>query len=984
MDLFTLAAKLKLDSSDFEKGMRNAEKQGKGFADKLNRGFEKLGKTIKTTTKALTVGFGAAVAATVPVIKKAVSAYGNYQQLVGGVETLFKEASVFVLQDAKKAYREAGISANQYMEMATSFAASLMQGLGGDSVKAAEAANRAIIDMSDNANKMGTDIESIQNAYRGFSKQNFTMLDNLKLGYGGTKTEMERLLKDAEKLTGRKFDISNFADIVDAVHVIQVNMGIAGTTADEAASTITGSWGSVKASWEDLLVAMADPKGDVKAATQNFIESGKTMLGNVLPTIKQAISGLGDFIAEVAPMIAEELPGMIADFLPKFLKAGAALAKGIWKGLKSAWKKIDFKEIGNKLKTSIANFLKIDPDTMTLSSVVKTAFEKLRDWLKTKAGNIKLKFAELLDLGDDASWLDIARKVVNKIGEKFKGLVSDTKVKLAEMLGFVDDKGNVLEGTSWGEIGGKLIEKVKEGVKRKVNDLRITLAGLLGFTDANGKVLEDTTWGEIGKKMVEGITSAFHKGGTFLQKLILGDKYKEGESSWKQVGTELADWISEAFKEGGVLDTFIKNFADKVEGIATFIGRAVIGFSKWLDDPENLATISNVLTTIITAIANSLTKIVTPLANTIVKVLGDTDVQNAVIALAETVITTLWKLITEGPDVVKVGAGLYLGKKALDIFKLGKGIFGGGAKEAAKEATKSGGLWSAIKSAGSGMKTLLPALVDALPVALVAVTGAHFVDSLVQFFKGTAPGMVSQKEVDAYYSGIKDDQAKYESEEYKNLTKEVSALQTTLSILSEVQKDSGTAVEKLLSMRGTSDWTAIRKYAPEASRELANALKAVDEGWGDGMAVLDALQKVREELKNNVQIKINQQELQKQLDEENLTADVVLNPVFADVSSFFGFTPKAKGAWDIPYDNYPALLHRGERVLTASQARHQESSYGTAEIVGAIQSLRNDMQNLKLVVGRKTFGRAVVDYGGSGMDGYIGRSENKLAAGYGS
>lgn len=175
MDLFELAAKIKLDSSDYDKGLAKAEKQGKGFADKLSRGFEKITKSVKTASKALTVGFGAAVAATVPIIKKAVSAYANYEQLVGGVETLFKDAAGFVLDDAKQAYKEAGISANQYMEISTSFAAALMAGLENDGVKAAEAAKRAIVDMSDNANKMGTDIESIQNAYRGFSKQNFTI-----------------------------------------------------------------------------------------------------------------------------------------------------------------------------------------------------------------------------------------------------------------------------------------------------------------------------------------------------------------------------------------------------------------------------------------------------------------------------------------------------------------------------------------------------------------------------------------------------------------------------------------------------------------------------------------------------------------------------------------------------------------------------------------------------------------------------------------
>jgi hypothetical protein len=483
MDLFELAAKIKLDSSDYDRGMEKAEKRGKGLANALSGSFEKITKGVKTASKALTVGFGAAVAATVPVIKKAVSAYAKYEQLVGGVETLFKEASVFVLQDAKKAYKEAGISANQYMEIATSFAASLMQGLGGDSVKAAEAANKAIIDMSDNANKMGTDIESIQNAYRGFSKQNFMMLDNLKLGYNGTKTEMERLLKDAEKLTGRKYDISNFADIIDAIHEIQVNMGVAGTTAKEAATTITGSWGSVKASWEDLLVAMADPKGDVKTATQNFIDSGKTMLKNVLPTIRQAISGLGDFIAEVAPMIGEELPKLIVEFLPKFLKAGKNLAQGLWKGIKAAWGKIDWNGLASTVWKGIQDGISElgglifgrnkdgSVNWPTWNSVKSFAIEK---WEEIKAGAADL--AGLIfgknDKGE-VNW-PTWESVKDFAKEKWEEIKAGA-LAIADWLG-----GLTFGRTEDGSVNWPTWESVKDFAKEKWEEIK---AGALAIAD---------------------------------------------------------------------------------------------------------------------------------------------------------------------------------------------------------------------------------------------------------------------------------------------------------------------------------------------------------------------------------------------------------------------------------------------------------------------------------------------------------------------
>ena len=172
------------------------------------------------------------------------------EQSLGGIETLFKDSADTVKRNAAEAYRTAGMSANQYMELTTSFAASLMQSLGNDTNKAAEISDMAMRDMSDNANKMGTDMERITDAYQGFAKQNYTMLDNLKLGYGGTKTEMERLLADAQKITGIKYDINNLSDVYSAIHVIQGELDITGTTAKEAADTLTGSFSSMKTAFQ--------------------------------------------------------------------------------------------------------------------------------------------------------------------------------------------------------------------------------------------------------------------------------------------------------------------------------------------------------------------------------------------------------------------------------------------------------------------------------------------------------------------------------------------------------------------------------------------------------------------------------------------------------------------------------------------------------------------------------------------------------------
>ena len=249
--------------------------------------------------------------------KQSFNLYADYEQLVGGVDTLFKDSSLRVQGYANDAYKTAGLTANKYMETVTSFSASLLQGLNGDTKQAADIANMAIIDMSDNANKMGTDMTAIQNAYQGFAKQNYTMLDNLKLGYGGTKTEMQRLLDHAEKLTGIKYDISNLSDVYKAIHAVQEELGITGTTAKEASTTIQGSIASMKSAWQNLLTGMADENANHKQLVQNFVnsiigENGEGgVIGNIVPRIRIMIDGLKQIFSELwnqLPKIAEQIP----------------------------------------------------------------------------------------------------------------------------------------------------------------------------------------------------------------------------------------------------------------------------------------------------------------------------------------------------------------------------------------------------------------------------------------------------------------------------------------------------------------------------------------------------------------------------------------------------------------------------------------------------------------------------------------------------
>ena len=319
-------------------------------ASALGTGLVKGAKMAAKALAVSTVAVGALVTASV-------KSYADYEQLVGGVETLFgaggqsieeyaksvgksvadvskdyqklMSSQDAVFKNANEAYKTAGLSANDYMETVTSFSASLISSLGGDTEKAAKYADMAIVDMSDNANKMGSDMESIQNAYQGFAKQNYTMLDNLKLGYGGTKEEMARLLKDATKLSGVKYDLSSYADIVDAIHVIQENMGITGTTAKEAEQTISGSLASMKAAWSNMLVALVQGGDDFDRCIDNLVSSVSTFFGNIMPVIKSALSGIARLIDELAPMIADALPDLVSSTLPALLNAAMAIVQGL-------------------------------------------------------------------------------------------------------------------------------------------------------------------------------------------------------------------------------------------------------------------------------------------------------------------------------------------------------------------------------------------------------------------------------------------------------------------------------------------------------------------------------------------------------------------------------------------------------------------------------------------------------------------------------
>lgn len=331
MNLFELYAKIALDTTEYDKSVDGAKGKAQGFAENIKGG---LSTAAKVGAAALATVGAAAAAAAGKLMKAAVDSYADYEQLTGGVETLFKTSSELVMNYADNAYKTAGLSANQYMATVTSFSASLLQGLGGDTAAAANIADTAITDMADNANKMGTSMELIQNAYQGFAKQNYTMLDNLKLGYGGTATEMARLINDSGVLgdtvtvTAETVNSVSFDKMIEAIHVVQERMGITGTTAKEAASTIQGSVASMKAAWSNFLTGMADPTQDFDALIGNVIDSVITVADNIVPRIQMLLPRLVEGVSSLVQGLLPQVPKLLNTLLPALIDGATSLVNG--------------------------------------------------------------------------------------------------------------------------------------------------------------------------------------------------------------------------------------------------------------------------------------------------------------------------------------------------------------------------------------------------------------------------------------------------------------------------------------------------------------------------------------------------------------------------------------------------------------------------------------------------------------------------------
>ena len=633
-----LIIKTLLDNSQLKTGLSDMNSMVSGASAKVGT-FAKVG------AKAVGAAVGAGTTAATALVKKSVEGYATFEQMVGGVETLFgaggqsmeeyaqsagktvgeiegkynslMNAQTTVLNNANNAYKTAGLSANDYMETVTSFSASLIQSLGGDTEKAANYANRAITDMSDNSNKMGTNMRDIQNAYQGFAKQNYTMLDNLKLGYGGTQEEMKRLIKDASQMTdvqqklGVTVDESSlsFGNIVNAISVMQESLGIAGTTSKEAATTIEGSVNSAKAAWENLVVGMADDNADFDTLVQNFVDTASTAFENMLPRIEIAISGLGNLIEKLLPVIVQKVPEIIKQTLPGLIDAGiqmvSALGQGLMQylpelisyaaqlvvqlvqGLVSALPKIV--EFASRLiQTIVTSLVNAAPD---LIDAGKELIEFLVNGIAENLPNIVQTITDLIS-NINSFWAENGPEFIkwgtDLLSNLIDGIIQAVPVLLQNLPGIIQSmvEGLLNNGPVLIECGLKLLLQLIEGLLSCIPDI---LAAIPQIIAAIVEAFVNYDWLGLGTEVINFVKDGMGESWdnivafftetipNFIQSIfdwfneLPGKLLEWGQNVYTTVTTAISDMITAAVE-------FISELPDK---IAYWIGNALANIVEW-------------------------------------------------------------------------------------------------------------------------------------------------------------------------------------------------------------------------------------------------------------------------------------------------------------------------------------------------------------------------------------------------------------------
>lgn len=540
MEIFKIFGTLALNGQDkFNKDIDNATGKGASFASKLKSG-------LKTAAK---VG-GAAIAAVgtgmVWLSKQAIDSYGDYEQLVGGVDTLFKESSATVQGYAQNAYKTAGLSANEYMETVTSFSASLLQSLGNNTAAAAEMADLAITDMSDNANKMGTDMTAIQNAYNGFAKQNYTMLDNLKLGYGGTKEEMQRLIDDANALNaaqGRltEYSIDSYADIVSAIHDVQTEMGITGTTSLEASTTIQGSLASMKSAWKNLLTGIADPDQDLGMLINNMVDSAGIALDNLVPLIVNLLPRIATALGTLGKKLTKELPGIIRTLLPALISGAIGLITGLvaeipailaalWDAVIATWSTLtaQFPILGNIESAAVSAMGKVRSALEPLKSVFQDAWQKIKGIWDTVEPYFAMTWESIKQIFSTA-W-DAIKAVWDVVGPYYEAIWEGIKSIFSAVPSWLPG----IWETAWAAIKGAW-----NAVTGFFANIWNTIAGIFSVVEAVFKGDFEGAWEAI-KGIVSGWANYFKS---------VWESIKEVFSAAVDVGTKIVNDIKEGISK---------------------------------------------------------------------------------------------------------------------------------------------------------------------------------------------------------------------------------------------------------------------------------------------------------------------------------------------------------------------------------------------------------------------------------------------------
>lgn len=538
----------------------------KGDDSPFQKVLGKIGSAVNTAVKASAAAVGAASAGVAALGTACINAYADYEQLVGGVETLFKDSADTIQTYADNAYKTAGLSANEYMETVTSFSASLLQSLDGDTEKAAAAADLAITDMADNANKMGTAMESIQYAYQGFAKQNYTMLDNLKLGYGGTKEEMQRLLADAEKLSGVKYDLSSYADIVEAIHVIQTEMGITGTTAKEASTTIQGSVASMKAAWANLMVGMADDTQNFDMLLSNFIESIGTVADNLLPRIGVVIEGMGKLVAGLAPEIASALPTLTNELLPNLVELGVQSISALVQGIQENGDSLaaGALSIVGTLAEGIAELLPMVADTAASLAV------SLADGLTESLPNIIPVAIETIstlveNLTENANIIiDAGIQIILALGE---GLIAALPQLIETVPQIVINIANVINDNAPKLVDTALylITRLAVGLVQAIPTLVVNIPKIIEAIVAAFMAFQ---WLNLGKQLIDGVANGVKKAG---ESMATAAKNAFSKFKAKITGSEVATELKNIGKY--IIDGIVGGIKNSLSKIANIAGK---------------------------------------------------------------------------------------------------------------------------------------------------------------------------------------------------------------------------------------------------------------------------------------------------------------------------------------------------------------------------------------------------------------------------